>query len=139
MEEEKPIAVAAIPAVEETSAVPQASAIPVEAPVVVAAAVVTEEPAVVAAEKVVTEVPAVATNPVVVEAPQEVVLPDQHITKVYNFGSTEMDQFWLPGQRSETRRPYLDPVLTKIIVAKVACGSLHILILSDQGRVYSSG
>ncbi|KAL4490264.1 hypothetical protein ABPG72_004303 [Tetrahymena utriculariae] len=63
----------------------------------------------------------------------------QELTKVYNYGSTEMDQFWLPDSRSETRRPYLNACLKNHVVVQIACGSLHTLILTNLGLVYSQG
>lgn len=160
MEEEKPQEV--VPAAEEApvsdavvtnaedninAMLPEEEKAPVaeEAPVAVAETAAestkpAEEPSavVLVVEAVVSVVPA-ASNIEVEEEKAEASTENKIITKVYNYGSCEMDQFWLPGQRSETRRPYLNALMENITVVQVACGSLHILLLTKEGLVYSSG
>lgn len=56
-------------------------------------------------------------------------------------GSAECDQFFISEDEFDTRRPILLNYFTEnsISIAKICCGALHTLALSDAGNVYSWG
>ena len=65
----------------------------------------------------------------------------EHFPKLFFFGSCELDQFELEGNRFVTKKPreeiFFMTLNTPIV--KIACGGLHTLILTSHGKVYSMG
>ena len=62
-------------------------------------------------------------------------------SKVYAWGSAEMEQFYIGEDEFETTKPVPISFFTSssIIVRNIACGGQHTLFLSTAGKVYSMG
>lgn len=77
---------------------------------------------------------------------------------LYVYGSRESDQFWLPEERSYSRKPFClttlneftfeeedpegEPIpnpLFKASILQIACGGLHSIILTTDGKVFTMG
>ncbi|CAD8149009.1 unnamed protein product [Paramecium pentaurelia] len=63
--------------------------------------------------------------------------------KLYAWGSAECDQFLAKDEDDEemyeVKRPYQIKELNNLSITQVACGGMHALILTNQGKVYSFG
>ncbi|CAD8134090.1 unnamed protein product [Paramecium pentaurelia] len=63
--------------------------------------------------------------------------------KLYAWGSSECDQFLAKDEDDEelyeVKRPYQIKELSNLSIVQVACGGMHALILTSQGKVYSFG
>ncbi|CAD8049440.1 unnamed protein product [Paramecium sonneborni] len=65
------------------------------------------------------------------------------VQKLYAWGSSECDQFLAKDENDEeiyeVKRPYQIKELSGLCIVQVACGGMHALILTQQGKVYSFG
>ena len=62
--------------------------------------------------------------------------------KIFAYGSAECDQFYNEDQFYERKKPFeivYFSLQNHIKVVKIACGSQHTLILSDEGQVFTFG
>lgn len=89
--------------------------------------------------------------------------------KLYVYGSRESDQFWLPSSNSHSRKPFCltdvekftfnneneddddedkekdkkkEPIPNPLFnqtIYKIACGSIHSVVLTTDGRVFTFG
>lgn len=87
--------------------------------------------------------------------------------KLYVYGSRESDQFWIPSENSHSRKPFCltdvdkftfnndeeedennkdkkkqEPIPNPLFnqtIYKVACGSIHSVVLTTDGRVFTFG
>ena len=63
------------------------------------------------------------------------------LNRIFAFGSAECDQFEVPGEFFESRRPVEIPFFSqlKIRICSITCGGQHTVVLSDKGEVYTWG
>ena len=61
--------------------------------------------------------------------------------RVFCFGNAECDQFYIDGENFESKRPVEVPFFgkAKVKVMKIACGTQHSMVLSENGKVFTWG
>lgn len=61
--------------------------------------------------------------------------------KVFCFGNAECDQFYIDDDNFESKRPVEVPFFgqAKLKIMKIACGTQHSMVLSEDGKVFTWG